>query len=437
MANYVCIDKIRDHYNRITSYILGNFGSGEILEVESDRLKQLMTKHPNVVENLKLTYDNRIINTNFDADYALLNRDIIIKTTQLLNIKTQYYNLEFEVNFDNEKFDKLISKSNILGIQYNYAQLNPVILIIEMNKTIKICTVKSKFKVVDATFLFSDISFRMIKIRKDTIDFSSVENISNMFYECDTKVIDISGIDTSNVKDAHALFEYSNAETIIMKDLNLNKVKSLKDAFNRCEKAKMIDMSGIKTNNLATTKGMFVCCNADIVGLKDLNTSKVTDMSWMFAQNKREILDLKSLDTSNLQIAEKMFNQSRFNILDISSFKTSKIVSTSAMFQRCTIVSELKLPKFDTSSLEKCDCMFERCITPIIDLSEAKFSDIKSTSKMFEACIASKINIRNMKIKRIAIIYNETMFKDCTANIIVKDNSLKRALANYKGGKVL
>ena len=113
------------------------------------------------------------------------------------------------------------------------------------------------------------------------LDVSLVEDFDTLFYGIfdGVRTLDLSGWDTSNVKD-------------------------MRNMFYGCNSLESIDLSGWDTSNVENMNWMFWNC----AGLKSLdlsgwNTSKVDNMSGMFYScEKLESIDLSGWDTSNVGI---------------------------------------------------------------------------------------------------------------------------------------
>ena len=134
--------------------------------------------------------------------------------------------------------------------------------------------------------------------------FGCSEYISNL------KIIQFdNSIDTSSVTDMSAMFVASKITTL--------------------------DLSSFDTSNVTDMGSMFSNSQAtEIKGLNKFNTSKVTDMGGMFNSSKAVALDLSSFDTSNVTDMNAMFYNCR-NIKTIyvgSSFNTSNVVESGYMF---------------------------------------------------------------------------------------------------------
>ena len=89
-----------------------------------------------------------------------------------------------------------------------------------------------------------------------------------------------------------------------------------------------IDLSGIDTSDMKDMSFMFSCCSRlKSLDLSSFDTSKVTDMSDMFSNcYNLTSLDLSRFDTSNVTNMEHMFwNCQELKVLDLSSFDTAKV----------------------------------------------------------------------------------------------------------------
>ena len=121
--------------------------------------------------------------------------------------------------------------------------------------------------------------------------------------------------------------------------------------------ASIIDVSGFDTSHIKNMYGMFAETTAKkIIGLEKLNTSQVSTMSHMFYNSQATTLDLSSFDTSNVTDMWMMFAYLNTNILDLSSFVLNSSVELDYMFSGTSATvgyakDEATAAKFNDSSV--------------------------------------------------------------------------------------
>ena len=170
------------------------------------------------------------------------------------------------------------------------------------------------------------------------------------------KKLDLSNIDTSNLKYCLSLFEScTNLESIIFPiSFDTQNVVSFENMFSGCISLVSLDLSNFDTSNVTIMKKMFFSCSKlENIIVTSFNTNKVTDFSDMFSNCSSLVsLDLSNFDTTNLENATSMFaNCTSLTSLDLSSFKTSKLTSIQTMFSNCSSLTTLNLSNFDTTNI--------------------------------------------------------------------------------------
>lgn len=166
-------------------------------------------------------------------------------------------------------------------------------------------------------------------------DFTATTDMNYMFSYCpgknSLKTIDLSGANTSNVKDMSGLFsDCMSLQELKTSDINTSSVTNMDYMFSGCTNIKNIDVSSF-------------------------NTSKVTSMSGMFSGcSNISSLDLSNFDTANVNAYDNMLSGcNSLTSLDLSSFTIKEGASTS-MFNWLTDYKKLdtiKAPKLINSVL--------------------------------------------------------------------------------------
>ena len=153
----------------------------------------------------------------------------------------------------------------------------------------------------------TDMSRMFVGIETDELnlsnfDMKSVKNMSYMFNDATIKTLNLSNADTRNVEDMSGMFLEADIESMIgFEKLNTSKVTNMEAMFAYFD-TKLIDVSNFDTSNVEAMNGMFANSIAtEIKGLEKFNTSKVEDMRAMFKNTSVDVLNLSSFDLSNIK----------------------------------------------------------------------------------------------------------------------------------------
>ena len=131
---------------------------------------------------------------------------------------------------------------------------------------------------------FFDSTKNLNKIK--IIRSGKLQSSQYMFYECDAKEIDLSGLDTSNVTNMYGMFEKCNRlKSIDLNNLNFSEVTNARYMFYDCRELESIDLSKLGDNK------------------------KLLDMSYMFYH----CLKLQSVNLGNFEISKEANTNEMFN----------------------------------------------------------------------------------------------------------------------------
>ena len=144
-------------------------------------------------------------------------------------------------------------------------------------------------------------------------------------------------------------------ENVVIKNLDVSHIEDLSELFRGiCLGVKTLDLSGWNTSNVKDMESMIYFCNSLIsLDLSGWDTSKVRDMSNMcFACNHLESLDVSGWNTSNVESMNWMFSYCKnLKSLDLSGWDTSNVKDMSGMFYSCECLKSLNLSGWDTSNV--------------------------------------------------------------------------------------
>ena len=184
------------------------------------------------------------------------------------------------------------------------------------------------------------------------------------------KSVDLSGLDTSYVKDFSFMFdgctELSDAADAGL--LAMDAATTLEGMFRDCTRLKEIDISALNTAKVTSMKDMFLnCCDLEKVVLGEISTAKVETMEAMFSgcESLKEA-DISKLDTSFVNTFEGMFRNCReLAAADLSNLNTQKATNMKEMFLNCENIRyfDLSGEHFDTQYAEEgMTDMFTGCV---------------------------------------------------------------------------
>ncbi len=168
-----------------------------------------------------------------------------------------------------------------------------------------------------------------------------IDNIKELLGKGQTN---LNCIDTSAITDMSVLFSDSDADRIIIKDMNIN-------------------VSDWDVSNVTNMSEMFNnCCSFDC-DLSNWDVSKVEDMEYMFVNCKNFTgKGLENWDVSNVKYMGTMFADcKKFTGNTIENWDVSNVLSMSDMFWHCDELN-CNLSKWNVSNVKNMQSMFYECI---------------------------------------------------------------------------
>lgn len=262
--------------------------------------------------------------------------------------------------------------------------------------TTKLCRSINNIPIVSMSNMFAYINSRSIDL--STFETSNVINMSDMF--AGTKAnVDLCQLETENVKDMSGMFSHSSMESL--------------------------DLSCLNTHNVTDMSEMFYFNSSKNINLTNLNTSNVTLMSSMFVGTKAKKLNVSSFNTSNVEKMDFMFSRSEADSIEgLENFNTQKVENMGSMFSH-TKVPKLNLSSFSTKKANFMDSMFEYSSVEELDLTSFTVPDthlIWSTSRIFSDSKIKNVYVSDLGVssKFIETINGEYDTSDDNINIILK-----------------
>lgn len=244
---------------------------------------------------------------------------------------------------------------------------------------------------------FDDYSF---------LDFSNVTSLKELFYGASVANADFSTMNISNITDLSMTFSNLNKIDIInspslnsapayLKDndfvlnvsgLNTSNVTNMDEIFSGNYNVSDIIFGTFDTSKVEDMSGMFRQYGGSSLDLSSFNTSNVVDMSGMFLNTDLVNLNLNGWDTSKVEDMSSMFNHSLYlTSLDLSNFNTSKVTTMNQMFAYTDSLTTIDLSGFDTNNVKNLDFMFESSpkLTTIYVGDKFDVSDVNTSKRLF------------------------------------------------------
>lgn len=257
------------------------------------------------------------------------------------------------------------------------------------------------------------------------------EDASSMFRNINRgavnmKEIDISGINTSRVKNMAKMFQadYNIYEKIILGDIDTSNVENMSGMFasygnySPGREVEPLDLSRFNTSKVKNMSGMFMGTHSPVIDLTHFDTSNVEDMSGMFRENYNiKKINLAGLNVKKVRSVTAMFDNSIYNqttlkeinmsgwqldlvtdlsklfyslikleSINLSNFSAKNAISMSHIFHNCSSLKELNLSSFTIEKVLNMDNAFSDLDSlERIDLSGLNTSSVKSMRQMFES----------------------------------------------------
>ena len=241
-----------------------------------------------------------------------------------------------------------------------------------------------------------------------------LKSLTNMFLICDSlKEIDLSSLDTTNVKEMNNMFVgCTSLSKINLSVINTGELEEMAAVFSGCSSLKQIDLSSFNTKNVIDMAGLFCGCSSlEQINLSSFDTRNVKYMNNMFynCSTLKEI-DLSHFNTQNLEVIEGFCGYcSSLKKINLSHFDTKNVKVMKYMFFSCSSLEKIDLSSFNTENVYNMDCMICDCMSlKEINLSSFNAKRLISKKGLFFRipfnckliCKDSKINEKFNKEKK-------------------------------------
>ena len=191
-------------------------------------------------------------------------------------------------------------------------------------------------------------------------------------------------LDTRNATTMADMFNFDQKlANISVSTWNVSKVENMSNMFYSCDSLPSIDLkkntctakdgSGTyiawNTSALKNTGGMFMDYGGPNHSLTTVDTtgwdtSKLEDASYMFMECRglTTVKGIESWDVSSLKTANNMFQDCEaLETINVSNWKTTSLENASVMFSSCHSLRSIDISKWDMSKVTKSNAMFSYC----------------------------------------------------------------------------
>ena len=291
--NYTCIKRVRTSSNKIIKYKLQD-NTGKIIEVYPKELKQAIKENKIIVVNLTLTSDNKLLYKGHLSSRIDNTQDKLRK----LLLKSKMLGLPIiECNTACKHKIYIVSKSQYRHLVIIPDDVKAIAITADIRYGVKLdesnpCTefaraltqLHGTIKVIGGNGLISTSQMFNYIIEGDRLD-----------------VLDLSDLNTSNVKDMSGMFSNINVHKLVLGNMNTSKVETMQDMFGVATVDK-VDLSKLQTDNVKNLSLMFRAFDTreDLV-LSNFNTSSAIDFEGMFYGTTSPIIDITNFNFSNAE----------------------------------------------------------------------------------------------------------------------------------------
>lgn len=190
----------------------------------------------------------------------------------------------------------------------------------------------------NGNYLFSGTSISAVP----TIEGTIITETNHMFDSCWATSLDVSNLNTANVRDMGFMFYQSKMESIIgFESWNTSKLVSMDNMFAGAESLQSLDLSNFDTAKVTQLSSTFWACR----NLTDLNMAH-WDLSSMYTLRnmcddcrKLVNLNITNWDTSNVVNMANMFNYC-LALTSIPKLNASKVTNISGALWQAAALSD-------------------------------------------------------------------------------------------------
>lgn len=287
----------------------------------------------------------------------------------------------------------MFSNSSFPSIDVSHFDTKNVVYLREMFKGVELSTSHIDLRNWDVSRVSSTSGmFDNARIgRVNIIGWNShnLVDVSNMFRNANiSSDLNMNGFDTANVVDMSGMFSFSNIPYLDLTSLNTSNVKSMSSMFEGGRFYPSLNLSMLDTRKVEDFNSMFrgVIIGNQTLDVSNFDTSNATSFGFMFdGTNLTGNLDLSNFNTSNVIDMSNMFSSSVFLAsANLSSFDTRSVIDMHGMFYRTVGMPVIDIRNFNTSHVQNMQDMFRESGVVTIKTSNLFNTDsVTSSERMF------------------------------------------------------
>ena len=249
-------------------------------------------------------------------------------------------------------------------------------------------------RVKDMSWMFHSYEYLYKHIELGNFDTSNAEDMRYMFGTHGMKTmenidpIDFSSFDTSKVTNMESMFEGSFLPSIDIHNFNTSNVTNMSFMFAHLGRPTTLNLSGLDVRSLWNTDAFFGGGSRNMItslNVSGWDVSHLNDTVALFAgMENLEYLNLQDFKTTSIISMGSMFEGTKkLKNLDLSSFDTSQVTNMSSMFKGMESLTTINLSSFDTRNVTNMKNMFYRAfMTPENSIIDVSSFDTRNVTNM-------------------------------------------------------
>lgn len=252
------------------------------------------------------------------------------------------------------------------------------------------------------------------------------------------KEIDISGINTSRVKNMSKMFQadYNIYEKIILGDIDTSNVENMSGMFASYgnysigQEVETLNLSRFNTSKVKNMSGMFMGTHSPVIDLTHFDTSNVEDMSHMFRNNHTlKRVNLAGLNVKKVRNVTNMFTSSSISEtalkeINMSGWQLDQVTDLGGLFESLVKLESINLSNFSAkNALSMRNTFFNSTSLKELDLSTFTIEKVKNMEGTFRNLDSlERINLSGFNTSSVTSMFQMFM-NDRTANLVNLDLS--------------
>ena len=234
---------------------------------------------------------------------------------------------------DRNALNNLIAKAAMIGALDKIECYDKTTIYAIRRNNLTTIYIPDDVSIANGTFRMSP--FHIYKGNVKVVGGKGLVDTKSMFSSCEFDTLDLSELDTSNVRQFSYMFNAVRLNSELdLSSLNTSKAHCMKAMFQNLKCSK-ITLGNFDTHNVEDMSYMFHDCSAE-VDISQLDTRNVTNMSFMLSRTTGNIHGFDKLNTHNVINMNALFSMVQTYYLDISTLDTSNVVDCESMFRGVT-----------------------------------------------------------------------------------------------------